>query len=334
MGYATGDAATDLDKLSTICTSSKLKNVHEFNFYQLVELIHKLEGISAENDDWERQCKLVFSGNPSLGFSASDVAKLEKASSDCLALMTNFFGLSGGVSPLPSYMVEQLLYEEKEGLKKPFFDFFNNRIISLSYRIWRKYRYHIRFESGANDQLSSQIFALVGLSDTSLRKDTSINWSKMLSYAGLLAGRSRSPQIVEGIISHCFDLNDVFIRQLIKRSVPISHEQRQVLGLRNMVLGMDTVLGSHIEDSNGKFVVCLNELTQQQFESFLPSGENFQRLRSLIEFVIREQLAYDIELAVSDNKLNFKENNLMALGWTSFLGQKRTGQSVLIQGRQ
>lgn len=333
MGYANRSSATDLAVIPNSCAISELSDVHEFNFYQLVELIHRYKGTSPENDDWERHCELVFNGNPSLGFSISDIAKIEEAAEDYLVLTTNFLGLSGTVSPLPSYMVESLLHEEANGLKKPFFDFFNNRVIALTYRIWRKYRYHIRFESGAVDQLSSQIFALVGLSDPSLRGDTPINWSKMLSYAGLLVGRSRSAKVVSSIIAHYFDLEKISIRELVKRTVHISPEQIGVMGVQNMVLGSNTILGDRIDDINGKFVICLSDLTRKQFEDFLPSGGNFYQLHCLIEFFIRDQLAYDIELTLLDNVENDDES-YMALGWTSFLGGRKPGQSVLIQGRQ
>ncbi|WP_328717679.1 type VI secretion system baseplate subunit TssG [Halomonas elongata] len=53
----------------------------------------------------------------------------------------------------------------------------------------------MRYQDGASDGFSAAIFALVGLADSDLRVETPINWSKMLAYAGLLAGRSRSPEV-------------------------------------------------------------------------------------------------------------------------------------------
>lgn len=328
----------DRDATSNLIESGMHKfsdPVHDFSFYQLVELLHLFEGNTPEENDWERECKLSFSGNPSLGFSASDVTKLAYLSDDKLSLETNFIGLSGASSPLPGYILEQLVNEEPGGLRKPFFDFFNNRLVNLSYRLWRKYRYHVRFKAGATDEFSSQVFALVGLFDVSLRGETPINWSKMLSYSGLLASRSRSPQVVEGIIAHCFDLPKVVIKEWNKRNVKIAYEQRGFLGGQNMKLGVDTVLGSSIEDCSGKFTICIYQLTKERFSEFLPSGCNFEPLKKLIEFIIRDQLAYDLELFMDDIALNNITNTSeMSLGWTSFLGDKNRHGSVLIQGRQ
>ncbi|PSJ19220.1 type VI secretion system baseplate subunit TssG, partial [Halomonas sp. ND22Bw] len=61
-------------------------------------------------------------------------------------------------------------------------------------------------QDGAADGLAAASFALVGLADDRLRGETPSNWSKMLAYAGRLAGRSRSPDVVAGIVGHCFDL--------------------------------------------------------------------------------------------------------------------------------
>ncbi|TVO35870.1 type VI secretion system baseplate subunit TssG [Vibrio algivorus] len=332
MGFADRDAATDL-----VMQVKKMlpSNVHDFNFYQLVEYLHLYQGTSPEDVEWEREYQLSFTTNPSLGFSPSDIVKLTRLPDEKLLLDINFFGLSGASSPLPGYILEQLVNEEPGGLRKPFFDFFNNRLINLTYRIWRKYRYHIRFQPGAEDEFSSQIFALVGLSDASLRGDTPINWSKMLSYAGLLASKSRSSQVVEGIIAHCFDLQNVVIKEWNKRNVDIAQEQRCILGKQNMTLGLDTVLGSVIEDLSGKFTICISHLSKDRFSEFLPSGCNFEPLRKLVEFVIRDQLAYDIELIMDEEALNnIDGSSEMALGWSSFLGDKNRNSSVLIQGRQ
>lgn len=173
-------------------------NVKSYNFYQLVELLHQIEGLDPECIN-STSSKLTFSSNPSLGFAASDVSSLVQTNQKRMKIETSFLGMSGAQSPLPSYFLEEILTENEEtGLRKPFLDFFNHRLISLVFQIWRKYRYYIRFKEDATDNFSAQLFALVGLGDTELRGETPINWCKMLSYAGMLAGKSRSPQVVSG----------------------------------------------------------------------------------------------------------------------------------------
>lgn len=336
MGNSDRDAATDLKLIGDNAVVLP-EEVRTYNFYQLVELLHKLHGINPEQEVWERQCNLVFSANPSLGFSPSDVANLAFVTPDKLVMQTNFFGLSGAQSPLPGFFVEQIANEEAGGCKQSFIDFFNNRLIGLVYRIWRKYRYHVRFKSDAQDPFSAQIFSLVGLGDPYLRGDTPINWCKMLAYAGTLAGRSRSPQVVAGIISHCFDLDKVEIKQWIKRKVNIAASQQMALGEQNARLGEDCTIGESIVCCKGKFIISISGLSRERFSDFLPSGKEFGPLCTLVEFILREQMAYDLEICMQDEEamqMSFTGGVFPALGWTSFLGPKIKNRQVLIQVRQ
>ncbi|WP_025674400.1 type VI secretion system baseplate subunit TssG [Salinivibrio socompensis] len=327
------EATTHLEK-QTVSGADLVKDARVYSFFQLVELLQKHKGLNPEDEEWERECQLVFSANPSLGFAASDISSLDQVN-DHTVMLTNFLGLAGSQSPLPAFITEQLLHEEPGGIKRPFLDFFNNRLIALVYRIWRKYRYYVRFQPGAEDQFSAQLFALVGLGDTQLRGETPINWCKMLAYAGTLAGRSRSPTVVAGIIAHCFDLEYVEIRQWVTRKVKIAKEQQMSLGCMNGRLGEDTVIGESVFDCNGKFVICIRDLTRERFNDFLPVGKEYQPLCKLVEFILREQMAFDLELSMTDEETPALQlGQQVALGWTSFLGEDLQDKRVLIQVRQ
>ncbi len=308
-----------------------------FNFYQLIELLLTLTELDPEDTDWERHCEVIFQSNPSLGFAASDVSALVQREDGRLEIETTFLGLTGAQSPLPGYLLEEILTEDETGVRRLFLDFFNNRLITLVYRIWRKYRYYVRFQEGASDKFSAQLFALVGLADPDLRGETPINWCKMLSYAGMLAGRSRSPQVVSGIIAHCFDIEEVEIRQWVSRRVDIRPEQQMKLGMNNMNLGVNTVIGQWVADCNGKFILVLKGLSQQRYRDFLPTGKEYLPLCKLVEFVLREQMAYDLELHLEDgatSSLILDKNREIPLGWSTFLGEERHMQSITIQVRQ
>lgn len=81
--------------------------------------------------------------------------------------------------------------EQKLGL---FLDFFHHRLLTLLHRIWRKYRYHVRFQDNGEDGFSRLMFALVGLGNEAVCQSLPVNRAKMLSYAGMLASPSRSPR--------------------------------------------------------------------------------------------------------------------------------------------
>ncbi|MGF1873278.1 type VI secretion system baseplate subunit TssG [Photobacterium indicum] len=335
MGDTNGSAASDLEKSAA---SMKLqKKVESYNFYQLVELLHRLQEEDPESEDWEVTCRLLFSANPSLGFAASDVTNLQVLNDSRLKLQTSFFGLIGSQSPLPGFFLERLATEGENGLRKPFLDFFNNRLIALVYRVWRKYRYYVRFKEDASDDFSAQLFALVGLADQNLRGETPINWCKMLSYAGMLAGRSRSPQVVSGIVAHCFDLADVTIRQWEVRKVTIPENQQMQLGMANARLGEDTLIGKEVQDCTGKFVIYIKGMTQERFKDFLPSGKEYLPFCKLIEFILREQMAFDLEMELKQDEappMQLGGQKGFSLGWSSFMGDSDEKRRIRIQIRQ
>jgi len=316
---------------------AQTQDVKSFAFYQLVELLITLKGLNPDSREWERNCELIFKSDPSLSFAVSDISSLKALTDEQrFELETTFIGLTGAQSPLPGYLLDLINTEGETGVRRDFLDFFNNHFINLVFRIWRKYRYYIRFREGASDELSAQLFSLVGLADPELRGDTPINWSKMLSYAGMLAGRSRSPQVVSGIIAHCFDLEDVDIRQWVTRRVDIAPSQQMQLGQANMALGENTVVGQYVRECNGKFTLVIKGLTYTRFRDFLPTGKEYLPLCKLVEFVLREQMSYDLELhLMKEENSSFVIGNAQChqLGWSTFLGDRKQ-QSITIQIRQ
>ncbi|MCL9781344.1 type VI secretion system baseplate subunit TssG [Vibrio sp. S4M6] len=346
MGNTNWSTAIDLDDQAELPNNetalpSALKpfeylqnNARKYDFYQLVELIHDLAEADPGSEEWEMNCQLLFSANPSLGFASSDVSSLQSISAERQQLETNFLGLNGAHSPLPGFLLDQIATESEKGLRRAFLDFFNNRLLSLVYRIWRKYRYYIRYKPNASDDFSDQLFSLVGLADKDLQGKTALNKSKMLAYAGTLAGRSRSPQVVAGIIAHYFDLQHVSIRQWELRTVAIENDQRMQLGINKCELGEDVTLGSKVEDRSGKFVIEISNLTYSRFNDFLPTGKEYEPFCRLVEFVLREQLAYDLELELKEEEVPemcIKQQSTNSLGCSSFLGGPSYNRRVKIQ---
>ena len=159
----------------------------------------------------------------------------------------------------------------------------------------------------------------------------------MLAYVGLMAGRSRSPEVVSGIVAHCFDLDDVSIEQWVLRKVAIAADQQTRLGRNNATLGQDTLVGSSIRDRSSKFILRLCNLSRQRFTDFLPNGRDHQRLVKLMEFSTREQLAYDLELQMRPKDIRpMQLGEDVWLGWNSFVTPERARErpAVRIQIRR
>nr|WP_298378828.1 type VI secretion system baseplate subunit TssG [uncultured Halomonas sp.] len=318
MDLSAGPTAPD------VALAPLLDGARRYDFFQLVDLIHRQHDDDIERGDVALNQRIRFRATASLGFPGSDVTALNATRCGAYEMQVSFLGLQGSQSPLPGYYLENLAYAAAhgEGSSGDFLDFFNHRLLGLLYRSWRKYRHYVRHQDGARDGFSATVFALVGLGDADLRGDTPINWSKMLAYAGLLAGRSRSPQIVAGIIGHCFDLPDVTIEEWVKRWVEIPEDQRSRAGLSNMALGQDLVAGTQVADISGKFALCIGGLTLARFRDFLPDGREHAPLRTLMDFVRREPFAYDLELELLPSEirpLRLGDAGSCQLGWTTFV---------------
>ncbi|MCO7517141.1 type VI secretion system baseplate subunit TssG [Pseudomonas guariconensis] len=336
---AIADRQTTCDLADTL-----LAEAHRHNFFQLLERLHGLHGDDLEPrwPDERTRLRVRLASDPRLAFPASDVLNAQRLPGQDARyrVCTTFMGLHGTDSPLPTYYLEQLAYEHAQGLgvRPAFFDFFNHYLLSLLHRIWRKYRYYIRFQTGARDEFSQYVFALIGLNDKHLRGDTALPWSRLLSFAGVIASRSRAPGTVAGIIAHCFDLESVHIREFEARSVPTAAPQRVSLGLANGCLGSTFVVGSRTRTRSSKFTLMISDLDQAQLRHLLPSGVNFGRLRALIDFLLRDGLAYDLELRLKHNALSpfcLHRSQGAHLGWTSFIDDRHGTRSpvVRIRGR-
>ena len=319
-----------------------LADAHQYNFYQLLETLHGLHGDDLE-PRWPDQAtrrRVRLASDPRLAFPTSDVCNAEymPGHPDRYRVCTTFMGLHGTDSPLPTFYLEQLAYEHTQdnGVRPAFFDFFNHYLLNLLHRIWRKYRYYIRFQKGANDQFSQYVFALIGLNNKQLRGDTALPWSRLLSFAVMIAGRSRAPGTVAGIIAHCFDLQKVQIREFETRSVPTANRQLMSLGRANGHLGSTFMVGSRTRTRSSKFTIVISELDQAQLRDLLPSGINFGRLRALIDFLLRDGLAYDLELRLRHDALSpfcLHRDRGAYLGWTSFVDDRHGQISPVVRFR-
>ncbi|MEN3788671.1 type VI secretion system baseplate subunit TssG [Aeromonas veronii] len=308
-----------------------------FNFFQLVELLNRLDGADQERglDHLPSDENIRFKATASLGFPTSDVLQIGRDEKGRYELEVAFLGLHGSQSPMPGYYLDSLAWEYAQGEQKLglFLDFFHHRLLTLLHRIWRKYRYHVRFQDDGEDGFSRLMFALVGLGNDAVCQSLPVNRAKMLSYAGMLASPSRSPEVVAGLVAHCFDLADVEVSAWQWRKVPIHPEQQNRLGGACATLGHDFVIGDKVNDCAGKFLLKINDLSFSQFLGFLPNGEHFHALVTFVSFILRDQLAWDLRLGFGQEQakgLRLGEEQSARLGWSTFLGQPPSDPFVTI----
>lgn len=317
------------------------QGIREYSLYQAVQLVLKrLQDAHPGCDEETLYERIEFQANPSLGFPGSDIDRVqffEEHGELRARIRLNLLGLFGGSSPLPAFYSEQAFAEENEAnTTRDFLDLFNNRLQRMLLPIWRKYRYHARFKSGARDSFSEQLFALVGLGDESIRQARELNWKRLLPYLGLLSLRAHSAALIESVLRYYFKHADLHLEQCLERSVVILEDQRNSLGRANSQLGTDLVLGERVRDLGGKFRIHVRQLSWERFHEFLPINPGHQSLRALVRFTLRDPLDYDIclELRQEDIRdLCVGAGNPCRLGWTSWLGSHRAEPMVTLSSR-
>ncbi len=329
MAIADRQATPDLTVVDAVLAGAK-----NYNFFRLLEQLHALHEDDLETPDTlaEAHRRIRLSSYAGLGFPASDVGFAERMPAGSFSqyrVQASFFGLHGPDSPLPGYYLDRLAYEYGQGIgiRPAFLDFFHHRLLTLLHQAWRKYRYHVRFRRQAGDRFSRYVFSLIGLGDANLRGATPLPWSRLLSFAGLIANRGRAASMVAGIVAHCFDLATVRVREFEIRYVSIPPAKRVALGKRNRELGESFVIGNRVRTCYSKFSIVIEDLDQARFRRFLPSGDDFARLRMLMEFLLRDPIAYDLELRLRRAEVDpFNLGRLQGshLGWTTFVNDADT----------
>lgn len=320
------------------------QSVTEYSFYQLVELLNKLNRDEDDTQLTQKSQELIqFRSHASIAFPTRDVISLQQLASGEFDVEVSFLGLHGSQSPLPGYYLDLFAWEDAQQTYQltDYLNLFNHRLVTLLHRIWRKYRYYICFEEGGHDAFSRYMFSLVGLGNEINRGMVNINHSKMLAYAGLLASPSRSPDVICSLISHCFDLEKVDLIGWEARKVAIAPSQQNRLGViahhagqksrPRMLLGENFSLGAYIDDCNGKYTIVISELSLERYLAFLPNGEDYLPLITFVSYIMHEQLAWDLTLSIADEQacgmvLGKKQHN--SLGWQSFLGKPEKNPSV------
>lgn len=333
MATPDGPAAPALTALS--------REIREYSVFQAVaQIIERLREAHPSLDEEALYDQLEFQANPGFGFPGNDIDRVEffvEHGQLRARLRLNVLGLFGTGSPLPAFYGEQAFAEVSGGNStRDFLDLFHHRLHRLLVPIWRKYRYQARFQTGACDPFSEQMFALVGLGGSAIRSTAQLNWKRLLPYLGLLSLRAHSAALIETVLRYYFKHSRLVIEQWVKRTVVIDQEQRNDLGRSYSTLGSDLVLWDRILDRSGMFRVHVLALGWERFHDFLPTGAGYEPLCALVRFAVRDPLEYDVRLVLAEGEvrpLHIGERNVCRLGWTSWLGHERADGVVTLASK-
>jgi type VI secretion system protein ImpH len=317
---------------------------YRFEFFQAVRLLQRMyprRGVAGRFNNPHEEV-IRFGGQASVGFPASEIQALDRASPGPARMTVNFMGLTGpqGMLPLPySAMIVDRM-RERDSAMRDFFDIFNHRAISLFYQAFEKYRFTIPYERGERDRFSHHILALIGLATPGLQerlKPEGVPDDSLLFYSGLLAMHPRSAESLRQVLLDYFRV-PVEIDQFVGVWRAVEEESQCALGEGanySERLGFGAVVGDEVWDQQSRVRIRLGPMTLDQYEDFLPGGEAYRRIRAIAGFFAGNE--YDMELQLILKRTEVPGCQLTGkgpqLGWTSWVKstefERDAGETIL-----
>lgn len=323
---------------------SAKSDLNRFGFHQLVESIAEASSINLD----ELENTLIgesifrFFTNPKINFPVGDIEQLiilEEDGREVFQFLVNFLGLQGSSGPLPGSVLDEIAEEHNNNpIQSIYLDFFNHHLITVFHQIWRKYKYYIKFNPNFSDNYSRNIMNLLGVSRDFI-EFTHLNWHKIFYHLGIIQSGIRTKEALTSIIQHYFDLHDISLEEHVRKIVEVEVEQKNQVGIKNVMLGENFILGDKVESFSNKFRVNINNLKLDEFHQFLPNTKKYRQLQELIRFLLKDPLSYDVLLGLHpDTKSTFilGKDNSSFLGWTTLIninsGKSQSLNQIIIEG--
>lgn len=307
---------------------------YRFEFFQAVRLLEKVFPERAPVGREALPSKEVarFRSHPSISFPPSEVHELREVTDDFtgeqkLEVIVNFMGMIGPVGVLPTHYTELVMdrLRYRDSALYAFVDIFSHRAISLFFRAWEKYRFPVSYERGKDD-FTEYLFDFVGLGTRGLRGRLNLDDESLLPYSGLIGQKPHSSTALGQMLSDYFNV-PVKINQFTGQWLKLDDESITRLGEANSQLGWNTVVGTRVWDDQSKFRVIFGALKFTEFQAFLPNGTAYKPMKSIIRFMVGEELDFDVQLKLKAREvpgtvLTTRAKRRPMLGWASFLKTK------------
>lgn len=292
----------------------------DFDFFQAIRVLEKLspQRVPVGLDGPPEAEIARFRPQLSMAFPPTQIIELDPPTQDRSnpLLTVTFFGLYGPSGVLPTHYTQMLMdiYRDIRGPERrslrDWLDLFNHRFISLFYRAWEKYRFHLAYDRGepfreTTDTFTLGIRSLMGFGTPGHRNRLEVrnaHQSKpggfqiyfpgdeenpaqrasqstlakvddlaLLYYAGFFAQRPRNATNLRTMLADYFRIG-VAVEQFRGYWLAIPEDGQTRLGEFG-TLGVNAIAGERTWDVQSRFRVRLGPLSFAQFEDLLPDPE-------------------------------------------------------------
>jgi len=222
-------------------------------------------------------------------------------------LAVNFFGLLGANGPLPTHLTEYTrdrLRNGGDGTLLAFFDVFHHRLLSLFYRARAQAEPAINLDRPDSDRFADFVGSMFGIGSPALRERDAVRDFAKLHFAGLLANNARPASGLVSILREYFKL-PVHVEQFVGHWMRLPPEIQSRLGRQEegSRLGVSTVLGRRVWDSQNKFRIVIGPVGYQDYCRMLPGGDSMQRLVDWVRNYVGGALDWDVRLILRKDEI-------------------------------
>ena len=295
--------AAEKRKQNTSVKRALFEKGYRFNFFKAVNLLERFAGGRAPGESLSAGKDPVrFKVLPGFAFAASDIAGICRSLDGKPEVTVNFLGLVGPKGVLPDWYNElaRQLHVKKDHRLTDFLDIFHQRLISLFYLAWKKYRLAENYRPDGSDRISSSLAELVGMDSGELNRNPEFyrfSRERLIYFSGLVAHRVPTAFTLEAVVSHIMGAK-VRIEQFVPRKIPVHENDRTLLGRINGTLNKDAMCGGCIHDAGSFFTVRIGPLTWRKYLQFQPRGSNLSMICKLIERIAGMEYEFDIQLVI------------------------------------
>lgn len=323
--------------------SRLLEAPHGFGFFQAMRLLERWlcrqEGASPAEVLGRR---IAVRSHLSLSFPASEIADLAiEGEVSCeggvplsrgvrrIELTPAFVGLLGSGGVLPRYYTELFARREtyqRDRAGRAFLDIFLHRATVLFYQAWQKHRLAVQFEADRRNGYLPLMLAVAGLGSTALRDRLSpggggVADDALAHFAGALQSRPLSATMLRRVLQRYFAA-PVRLDSFVGRWYTLPECSRSHVGLSNMRLGRDLVVGERVWQRDLRMRLTFGPLSRDRFSRFLPGGPAALALKELLGLLSGAAFEYEVRLtlrAADVNGITLDDARSARLGWDSFL---------------
>ena len=190
---------------------------------------------------------LALGQEPYMDFPASNLAKVDQRPDGRLRILTKFLGLLGPQGALPLATTEEVhswILMRDEAFPR-FLDLLNNRFLQLFFRAWADARPIAQRDRPKDDRFVAYVGSAIGLGSPIFHALDTIPDAGKLSFAGLIAARTKSSSRLRSLIGGLFSVK-VEIDELVGSHLKLEAGDRTYLGQANAGLGNEILVGASV----------------------------------------------------------------------------------------